>query len=126
MASASRNFDEYRLNAVVNRDPYFVIHTLSDERLPPELQRPGSVQRWEREKVLGKGTFGTVWLEVLRSGKASGREVRAVKRIQKKSMRDKRELAAMTDFSRRKVSILSFHHRTNFYLYRDNRQSAKC
>jgi serine/threonine protein kinase len=52
--------------------------------------------------VLGKGTFGTVWLEVLRSGKASGREVRAVKRIQKKSMRDKRELAAMTDFSRRK------------------------
>ncbi|GFF23978.1 hypothetical protein IFM58399_00490 [Aspergillus lentulus] len=102
MASASRNFDEYRLNAVVNRDPYFVIHTLSDERLPPELRRPGSVQRWEREKELGKGTFGTVWLEVLRSGKASGREVRAVKRIQKKLMRDKRELAAMTDFSRRK------------------------
>ncbi|KAL4778271.1 kinase-like domain-containing protein [Aspergillus varians] len=97
----SGSFDEYRLHAEVRHNPYCVIHSLSDDRLPVALRRPGSEQRWERVKDLGHGSFGIVWLEELRSG-TSERNLRAIKSVRKVLMGDMRELSALTDFSRRK------------------------
>jgi hypothetical protein len=103
MASISIDVEEYKLNAEVHHNPYYVIHSFSDHRLPVALRRPGSEQRWERRKELGHGSFGTVWLEELCSGRTSGPKQRAVKTVRKALMRDMRELAALTGFSKRKV-----------------------
>ncbi|KAL2834832.1 kinase-like domain-containing protein [Aspergillus pseudoustus] len=108
-SSDTIDFSDYQLNAVVNPDPYFVIHAFSSQRLPHDLRKPGSVQRWEREARLDRGISNPVWLEVLREDVSTPR-MRAVKTIRKGNMMmDKRELVAMTEFSRRK-----FAHSENF------------
>ncbi|KAL4885912.1 kinase-like domain-containing protein [Aspergillus karnatakaensis] len=88
--------------AKVQHNPYCVIHSLSDERLPVSLRRPSSEQRWKRKSELGQGTCGTVYLEELSFGQANGPKLRAVKTIRKKLMKDRRDLAVLTDFSNRK------------------------
>lgn len=104
----SGGLDEHKLNAVVNHEPYFVEHRFLDERLPVELQRSGQVQRWERVKELGSGSYGVVWLERLQSGRETGPTVRAVKTVQKAKMNDERELTALSDFSTRRASDSTF------------------
>ncbi len=63
-------------------------------------------EKWERTKVLGRGSFGVVWLERCTDGSCSG-EVRAVKEIVKGpaniSADYNRELEAIAKFSHKRV-----------------------
>lgn len=63
------------------------------------------VKRWRRQELLGSGSFGDVWLEVLQDQPDMKR---AVKVIQKRRMKDAKidytkELKALAEFSRAKV-----------------------
>ena len=74
----------------------------------PEKPGPRStkiVKRWRRQELLGSGSFGDVWLEVLQDQPDMKR---AVKVIQKRRMKDAKidytkELKALAEFSRAKV-----------------------
>lgn len=60
-------------------------------------------EKWKRERKLGRGSFGVVWLERCIQGDDKG-EVRAVKEIQKPESSDYyRELEAVALFSHTKV-----------------------
>ena len=63
------------------------------------------VKRWRRQELLGSGSFGDVWLEVLQDQPDMKR---AVKVVQKRKMKDAKidytkELKALAEFSRAKV-----------------------
>lgn len=69
------------------------------------LQSTRIVRRWCRQELLGSGSFGDVWLEVMED---QPDVKRAVKVIQKKRMKDAKidytkELKALAEFSKAKV-----------------------
>ena len=69
------------------------------------------VKRWRRQELLGSGSFGDVWLEVMENQPDTKR---AVKVIQKRRMKDAKidytkELKALAEFSRAKVCEDDFH-----------------
>ena len=78
------------------------------EYISPAKPGPRSTQiirRWLRQELLGSGSFGDVWLEVLQD---QPDVKRAVKVIQKRKMKDAKidytkELKALAEFSRAKV-----------------------
>ena len=64
-------------------------------------------EQWKRERTLGRGSFGLVYLEECIRGNEQGK-VRAVKEIRKPENNDYyRELEAAALFSYPKVSILA-------------------
>lgn len=83
-----------------------VIETSSrDHRHGPRKIR--KEQRWQRDAVIGRGTFGVVWKERLVRGESDVDE-RAVKMIPKRSGKSTavdytRELIAIAKFSRSEV-----------------------
>ena len=66
-------------------------------------------ETWRRERELGNGTFGRVWLETCVSGTKTG-EVRAVKEVSKNAASTAidygRELEAIAKFSHDRVGTL--------------------
>jgi hypothetical protein len=72
-------------------------------------RRTRQQERWQRIKELGRGSFGTVWLEECTAGPSSG-EVRAVKELCKNptsvSTNYYRELEAIAKFSQERVSTV--------------------
>ena len=63
-------------------------------------------EKWKKDKPLGRGGFGTVWLERCIAGDSNGR-LRAVKNIPKLDAGDyNRELEAIALFSHDKVELL--------------------
>jgi hypothetical protein len=71
-----------------------------------ERRRVRKEERWKKERELGRGSFGVVWLEQCIQGDNKGKE-RAVKKVQKLECNNyHRELEAIALFSDRKVSIL--------------------
>ena len=76
-------------------------------------------EKWKKERRLGRGSFGIVWLERCIEGDSKG-EVRAVKKILKLESSDYyRELEAIALFSHAKVSLLlSFIHSSFFHISR--------
>ena len=83
-------------------------HVLHYEYMSSEKPEPRNtklVKRWRRQEMLGSGSFGDVWLEVLQD---QPEIKRAVKVIQKRRMKDAKidytkELKALAEFSRAKV-----------------------
>jgi len=62
-------------------------------------------ERWKKEKWLGRGSFGDVWLEKCIHGDSKG-DVRAIKKVQKLDrINYYRELEAIALFSHDKVSL---------------------
>ncbi|KAL4931417.1 uncharacterized protein BDV17DRAFT_15985 [Aspergillus undulatus] len=105
-----KSLGEYRLNADIRRDPNgvtYVTHSFGDEwGLPAHFRR---TETWKRVKRVGKGAYGSVWLEVLVDGDTPGPTERAVKKIKwEKIGRDNKELRAMAAFSKRTLSISPF------------------
>src|SRR5690242_11884834 len=95
----------------------FADHTVHICYVPdPEMRRRRArvEERWERHgnKPLGRGAFGTVWLERCAAGPAAG-QIRAVKRISKQgqprmsTINYARELEAIAKFSQERVRRLS-------------------
>ena len=77
------------------------------------------VKRWRRQELLGSGSFGDVWLEVLQDQPDMKR---AVKVIQKRRMKDAKidytkELKALAEFSRAKVYKNHFQRRSSSPIY---------
>jgi len=83
----------------------FTIHHVQTPDTTPLLGRNRKKQKWERSKELGRGSFGTVWLQKLVGGGDSDAGERAVKQIEKRSTIDySHELDAIAKFSQDKVS----------------------
>ena len=91
-----------KLNAEFSLDPQFTKHVLESSR--PGQRRVRQEERWTRQKELGRGAYGAVYLERCVHGNATG-SVRAVKKIQRRGdNKYNRELEAIALFSRSKVS----------------------
>ncbi|KAL3428933.1 hypothetical protein BDV09DRAFT_201110 [Aspergillus tetrazonus] len=105
-----KSLGEYRLNADIRKDPNgvtYVTHSFGDEwGLPAHFRR---TETWKRVKKVGKGAYGSVWLEALVDGDTPRPTERAVKKIKWERIgRDYKELRAMAAFSKRTPSILPF------------------
>lgn len=82
-----------------------VLHYEFTSSAEPGPRSTKIVRRWRRQELLGSGSFGDVWLEVLQDQPDMKR---AVKVIQKRRMKDAKidytkELKALAEFSRAKV-----------------------
>jgi hypothetical protein len=71
---------DWKLEGVV--DCNYTIQTRYVSNPATGLWRSRVEERWQRTKVLGRGSFGVVWLEECTSGPSSGK-VRAVKELKK-------------------------------------------
>ena len=99
---------EFSLNPEYTQHVQYVSGTTLRQR------RVRKEERWKREKTLGNGSFGIVWLERCVQGDGEGK-VRAVKKVQKLDSSDyHRELEAIALFSHSKASIMLSFSRSFF------------
>jgi hypothetical protein len=81
------------------------VHTYYEQE--SVTQRPiKKSEHWQREKKIGDGGFGEVWLEKCTKGKNHGNHVRATKEMSVRRQVDyARELEAIAKFSHPKASL---------------------
>lgn len=95
-----------KLDAHFYSDPEYTLHVKHVSRSSTKQRSVRNEEKWKREKRLGRGGSGIVWLERCFHGDSKG-EVRAVKRVQKLEPSNYyRELEAIALFSHTKVSLL--------------------
>lgn len=93
-----------KLDTQFHSDPECTQHVkfVSDSAL--NQRRIRKEEKWSRERELGRGSYGIVWLQRCIQGDTKG-EVRAVKKVQKFQSGDYYgELEAITLFSHAKAS----------------------
>jgi hypothetical protein len=106
------DLDDYKLEVSFERDPECVLHTKFVSDRARGIRRVPVVQKWRPQKPpLGAGMFGSVRLETC-SDSTEKPEHRAVKKLQKMHLDRlkidfRKELIALTKFSRQKVTIPS-------------------
>jgi hypothetical protein len=89
-------------------DPEYVQHVQYVSGTTLRQRRILREEKWKKEKDLGSGGFGIVWLERCFHGATEG-QVRAVKKVQKlESSNYHRELEAIALFSHSKVRVIVF------------------
>ena len=94
-----------RLEVEVVPDSQIIVQTVSAGRVGSARRRNREVQKWKREKQLGRGGFGAVYLERCVDGSKKG-DVRAVKEIRRDPDVDyTRELEAAALFSHSRVRV---------------------
>ncbi|KAL4883526.1 kinase-like domain-containing protein [Aspergillus karnatakaensis] len=106
MATITELVEDSRLIARFYND--YVGHEVSDTSNPTRQRK--KEERWRRERRLGRGAYGDVWLERCAStngngignGNATEQKLRAVKEISKKETEYQRELYALVKFSQPK------------------------
>lgn len=87
-------------------DPEYTQHIEYVSRSSTKERSVRNEEKWKKEKELGQGGAGIVWLERCIQGDSEGK-VRAVKKVQKsKASEYYRELEAITLFSLTKASLL--------------------
>lgn len=92
-----------KLDTEFHSDPEYTQHVQYVSGSTPKQRRLRKEYIWKREKGLGRGGFGIIWLERCIQGDSKG-EVRVVKKIQKlESSNYYRELEAIALFSQAKV-----------------------
>lgn len=84
-------FDRYKLDTKFG-DEYCEHTIIPKANWGPATGPQSQTQRWTRDKDLGSGAFGLVWLE-----KRDGGALRAVKQVPKSDIWNKRELLALTE-----------------------------
>lgn len=100
------DLNDWKLEASFENDPPCVIHKTTQADRANGIRSVAIVKRWVPQKpILGAGAFGTVHLEKEISGDNG---TRAVKQLYKSRMEGlginyKKELVALTKFSRHKV-----------------------
>ena len=104
-AAASDLLDQFKLEAEVL--PTYTSHISYRTNRARGMRKERVEKRWYRDKVLGYGAFGEVYLEVYRQGDSIA-DTRAVKKIDKAKMRSweveyERELLALAKFSKAQV-----------------------
>jgi len=97
-----------KLDTQFSLDPEYTRHIQEVSESISERRKVRKEERWKKERRLGRGSFGDVWLEQCIHGDSKG-EVRAVKKVQKVDRNNyHRELEAIALFSHSKVRILMF------------------
>lgn len=94
--------EHFRLNATVTDQ--HTTHTKSQTSRGEAKRQTTAEKRWTRQRVLGTGGFGQVWLETS-SGEGGQLETRAVKAVSKDGMKScgidyKKELLALSKFAK--------------------------
>ena len=110
MSSASDLLNHFKLDAKVFSD--YTLHTSYRANRTRGLRKEKVEDKWERQRSIGQGSFGEVWLEVKCQGTGAATEERAVKIINKNRMRTfnidyRRELSALAIFSKSQVYDIS-------------------
>jgi hypothetical protein len=97
------DLEDYKLETTFEREAGCIVHTSWTQDRARGLRKVKVKDRWRRRGEIGVGSFGTVYLEATEDGRQ--RAVKAVrKRVAEKfGVNHKRELAALTVFSRPKV-----------------------
>lgn len=99
------DLDDYKIDTTFHKNPDYVVHTLQTADWARGQKRKIVKEKWvAQDEILGSGTFGTVRLEE----RVDGKVTRAVKQLWKFQMARlnidyKKELLALTKFSRSKV-----------------------
>lgn len=95
MASSMERFSRYKLRSVFHDNT--VVHTTYKSDLRLGLRKVEVKATWTREKKLGSGAFGVVWLEKELGGtESTGAEFRAVKIVSKEHL-NVREVDVLTE-----------------------------
>ena len=102
-----------KLDTEIDKD--YTIHTYYESKVDSLERAAPRIEYWKQGKYLGKGSFGSVWLQECTENR-QGAGVRAVKKIVigKPATEDKycvRELEAIAKFSHQRV------YSTRSYLY---------
>ena len=104
-----------KLDTQFHSDPEHIQHVKYVSSSTTRQRRVRKEEKWKREKRLGHGSSGIVWLERCFQGDTKG-EIRAVKEILKLASGDYyRELEAMALFSHTKVSLLLLFTHSSFF-----------
>lgn len=97
-----------KLDTQFNSNPQYTQHIKYVSSSITKQRRARKEEKWKRERRLGQGAFGIIWLEQCIQGD-SKREVRAVKKVPKfGSGNCHRELEAIALFSHTKASLQLF------------------
>ena len=89
------------------RSKYETVHTYYEQESLSRRPIKKTVH-WQREKKIGSGGFGEVWLERCTKGNNHGYQVRATKKMEVRHQIDySRELEAIAKFSHSKVIFSS-------------------
>ena len=95
-----------KLDTQFSSEPEYTQHIQYVSGRTPRERRVRKEERWKREREIGRGSFGTVWLERCIYGDSKGK-IRAVKKVQKsESSNYYRELEAIALFSHSRASPL--------------------
>jgi hypothetical protein len=99
------DLEDYKLETTFEPEAGCVLHTSWMQDRAKGIRKIKVNDRWQRKDEIGVGSFGTVYLEMTKDGRQ-----RAVKTVRKRQAKKfgmavdhKRELAALTVFSRSKV-----------------------
>jgi hypothetical protein len=99
------DIEDYKLDTTFEREAGCIVHTswMLDRKRGP--QKFKVEDRWHRKDAIGVGSFGEVFLEATEDGRQ--RALKAVRKrlAQKFGVDHKRELVALTFFSRSKVRL---------------------
>jgi hypothetical protein len=102
------DLDDYKLDTIWHHDPSHVVH-ISSERVSRHRGGKARVEnKWYRQRELGVGSCGVVHLETTEDGRE--RAVKSIRRslAEKLKIDYRRELAAISTFSKAKVYRLSW------------------
>jgi hypothetical protein len=97
------DLEDYKLETTFDRDSGCIVHTSWKQDRARGLGKVRIEHRWRRKEKIGVGAFGTVYLEATDDGQQ--RAVKAIRKslAKKYGIDHRRELAALTFFSRSKV-----------------------
>src|SRR6266487_2783939 len=107
--SLFHDLDDYKLETAFQKDPECVLHTSYKADRVKGICKAAVVEKWARQKYVGRGSFGSVHLEMLMECNHTTQAThRAVKQLYKADLARtkidfKKELIALTKFSRSKV-----------------------
>jgi hypothetical protein len=103
------DLEDYKLETIFEPEAGCILHTSWMQDRAKGIRKIKVNDRWHRKDEIGVGSFGTVYLETTKDGRQ--RAVKAVRKRQAQrfgmALDHKRELAALTVFSRSKVTGIS-------------------
>lgn len=107
-----------KLDTQFHTNPDYIQHVKYVSSSNKKTRGTRKEERWKRERRLGRGSFGVVWLQQCIQGVSVG-EVRAVKELPRfEDSNCHRELEAIALFSHTKVSlVLPMIHFTSTLLF---------
>ena len=107
------DFNDYKLETIVHQESKYVQHSYSRIDRAHGFKKVEVIEKWEtQEAELGTGTFGNVHLQQRIKETGIDNQYRAVKELEKSQLKRlkvdyKKELLALTKFSRSKVFLSS-------------------